>query len=959
MPKSAPAGYDAFMSYSHAADAQFAPFLQRAVQRFAKPWYRLRSVRIFRDQTGLAVTPELWPEIQRALDASRFFILLASPEAAGSEWVRKEVEHWLTLDRPAPLIVVTGGAVQWHTATGDFDWSKTTSLPRSLSGVYRHEPLYLDAEAIKAEDLSERHAKIRSASAQIYSRLTGRGLDEVIGADVREHRRNVSTATAAIAILALSAGLYLHQRAETARQQAIAATRRQLDMAKGLGLESFSRNGGPDAVNVSARDAGRAAMLAVESVNLVPTLEGNDALHAHLALIPAISSERQFPAGVESAALSPDGGSVAVRSNDGAISILPADGAGAGRSISPQADARLIQVATDGRLFGVRGRELVEFGSRKSWSIDVEDPARIRVSPDGQYYATAVPASHEAEALVTVWRTDGAQIGQWRVGRPLSLPIAFSSQATFFAFVDHGRVAVADLRTGSLRRTIETELVEITALAVDRSGDAVLVFGWEPDPKYIIRKNFVLRSFPTTGQSTFRPVYYRGESDPGIGSMAIDLKDGLIAFGGGAPGWVKVLDYVSSATLAIVRDDAMTSWTLAESQQNPAIITTGKTRVQRWSIRREPAEATRPRTVVEADFGPRAALSGNGGRLAVAGIRKETNSSFLTVVDLGSGEQAMDRPLASAPEKLLLSPDGGYVAVWCVDGTVQIISVALKQVVWSASAPTAAGNRGAPLYLAFSPDGRAVVWGRSTEGITVQNLATADRRPVSGPVDGLTAVAVSAKASQVAWLSLSSGSVDRSCPCAVTAIRGKGEGEAKTLSKTPAASGEGPLAGAVAFDYSGERLAVGVSHGSLQVFDVGAHRASLSLVNEGSIDSVAFSGDDRYLLTTGSGRLLNGPEQSEVSLWGLAEGRRLWRSLSTDTISGFGMKGDDSSVVLARSTVVPRTGYLGIAAEELSWRPADLVRIGCRLVKYRLSPEERYAFLSDSREGPCPAPPGK
>ena len=47
----APTLYRAFISYSHAADGKLAPTLQAALQSFAKPWYRLRSIRVFRDKT--------------------------------------------------------------------------------------------------------------------------------------------------------------------------------------------------------------------------------------------------------------------------------------------------------------------------------------------------------------------------------------------------------------------------------------------------------------------------------------------------------------------------------------------------------------------------------------------------------------------------------------------------------------------------------------------------------------------------------------------------------------------------------------------------------------------------------------------------------------------------------------------------------------------------------------------
>ena len=106
--------YKAFISYSHAADGRLAPTLQSALHRFAKPWNRLRAMRVFRDQTGLGVTPALWGSIQTALEDSEYFLLLASPRAAQSAWVDREVEFWLeTRSSSQLLIVLTDGELQW------------------------------------------------------------------------------------------------------------------------------------------------------------------------------------------------------------------------------------------------------------------------------------------------------------------------------------------------------------------------------------------------------------------------------------------------------------------------------------------------------------------------------------------------------------------------------------------------------------------------------------------------------------------------------------------------------------------------------------------------------------------------------------------------------------------------------------------------------------------------------
>jgi hypothetical protein len=71
------APYDAFVSYSHAKDKPIAAALQSSIQTLGKPWYRLRALRVFRDDTSLSATPHLWPMIEQALGQSRYFLLLA------------------------------------------------------------------------------------------------------------------------------------------------------------------------------------------------------------------------------------------------------------------------------------------------------------------------------------------------------------------------------------------------------------------------------------------------------------------------------------------------------------------------------------------------------------------------------------------------------------------------------------------------------------------------------------------------------------------------------------------------------------------------------------------------------------------------------------------------------------------------------------------------------------------
>ena len=96
--------YDGFISYSHAADDLLAPRLQSALQRFAKPWWKRRAVRIFRDESSLSANPHLWSSITEALDTSGWFVLLLSPDAARSEWVNQEIAYWVEHRDPKKIL---------------------------------------------------------------------------------------------------------------------------------------------------------------------------------------------------------------------------------------------------------------------------------------------------------------------------------------------------------------------------------------------------------------------------------------------------------------------------------------------------------------------------------------------------------------------------------------------------------------------------------------------------------------------------------------------------------------------------------------------------------------------------------------------------------------------------------------------------------------------------------------
>jgi tetratricopeptide (TPR) repeat protein len=200
------ASYDAFISYSHAKDKPIAAALQSVVQTLGKPWYKRRSLRLFRDDTSLSATPHLWPSIELALGQSRFLILLASADSARSPWVGKEVAYWLdhkSID--TLLIAVTDGEVSWDPAGADFTWSEATPLPVFLKGRFPTEPKWVDLRAYR-DGASKGDRRFTELGADFAAAIHDVPKEDLLSEEVRQQRRALSLAWSAVVLLMMLGG---------------------------------------------------------------------------------------------------------------------------------------------------------------------------------------------------------------------------------------------------------------------------------------------------------------------------------------------------------------------------------------------------------------------------------------------------------------------------------------------------------------------------------------------------------------------------------------------------------------------------------------------------------------------------------------------------------------------------------------------------------------------------------
>lgn len=147
---------------------------------------------------------QTWGEkIRDGLQQSEYFICLASPEYAQSKWCRREAEYWRehkAVDQF--LIVLTKGEILWDDASGDFDWEKTTALPRELSGMFKGVPFYIDfRDAGPKETLTLDHEPFRTRLVLLAATLHGKSVGDMSSEAARQHRRTLRIRNAAIAVL--------------------------------------------------------------------------------------------------------------------------------------------------------------------------------------------------------------------------------------------------------------------------------------------------------------------------------------------------------------------------------------------------------------------------------------------------------------------------------------------------------------------------------------------------------------------------------------------------------------------------------------------------------------------------------------------------------------------------------------------------------------------------------------
>lgn len=725
--------HDAFISYSHAADQTLARELERALEHFAKPWYRRRALDIFRDEGNLNLSSHLQGSLVRALDRSRFVIHLASRAAAASPWVRQELAHWLdeTQSRRDRLIlVVTDGDLVWNDATGDFDHAASTAISPAMHGVFPGKPFYLDMRWVTAAPESLRDdTRFRTAVVSLVATIRGLPAEDLAGEDAEQHRRTLRVRNVAIGALAVLsaaaiAGAWLATiRAREAAEQREVARREAKTAREALArssVDAAARHASADQPAATLAHLARAARADPESpaTAWIAEIAFNEPLWlpgpplAHAGSIVAV-------------AVTPDGTRVVTGSVDGTARLWDvATGAALGAPMAHDGPVRAVTFSPDGRHVATTSSDR----TARVWDAATGAPVAAPLvhtwrvhsavfSPDGRRLVTTT------HGHAHLWDT-----ATWREATP-PLDHGNGESIDAAAFSPDGRVVVTaaadytvrgwDVATGAavgqVRHRSDVVDVEFSpdgrhllTASLDRTAQLWDVSSGAAEGSPLVHTGFVERArfsrdgrFIVTASSdgtariwetaTQRPVGTPLTHAGGVNSARFSA-DGRLVITASADHLARVWDAATGMPVGrpLEHAEGVNDALLTADGRAITVSSDGTARV--WTLAGAPVAAT---TLVHDDAAWHAEFSRDGTKVAVVAVRRAH------VWNVATGQKlAVSAAMPQSPSRAHFSPDGRWLATES-RGDVRL---------WDAATGAPIGEPHLGMHeAAFSPDSRHVL----------------------------------------------------------------------------------------------------------------------------------------------------------------------------------------------------------------------------------------------------------
>ncbi|MBA2641848.1 MAG: PD40 domain-containing protein [Actinobacteria bacterium] len=853
-------------------------------------------MRIFRDEASLSADPALWTSIVRALDRSRHFLLLASPQAAASRWVAREAAHWCeTKPSDRILIALTDGELHWDDVRSDFDWKRTTALPETLRGAFSEEPRFVDLRWARTEEhLSLSHANFRNAVADLAAPLHGVPKDVLASEEVRQHRRTIRVARAGALVLACltAAALFFGVFALRQRDEA----QRQLRLSQSRQVATQARLDLPERLE-------RGVLLSLAAFGVDPTVEARDSLiRAARRTDSIIGYLRGHSAGVVSVDFSPDGRLVASGSEDGSVALWRvADGRRLSRlrlgdrlrALAFSPDGRVLACGTSGvvTLWDPTRRRRV---GRFTTAGLVEN---IVFSPDGKTMAVStlegvvlwdIPQARVRTTLAgaasgVAFSPDGRTLVVTRFEGPAVVYDAARGQTllTLPVEADGGPVAVSP-NGKFLATTVEEQTVVLLSLTQRRivarllgHRAAVYDVAFSPDGETLATASF----------------------DGTLGLWDMKRRRRLVALRGHS-------DFVTSVAFSPDGD------TLASGADDRTVIL--------WRISSDHHVVARNGETAEA-----VAFSPDGGTLAFAGA----GDNRVSLRSVQTGRTVALSGHRSAVWELAFSSDGALLASISADRTVIVWDVDGRRRL--ATLRTRVGEVGDDgSALAFSPDGTTLASSGEQSSILLWDTRRWSRvAKLRGHSEGIHGLAFSPDGTLLASVGWGDSNVFL--------------WDVASRQKTGSLVGHQDGILAVSFAPDGRTLASGSFDKTAIVWDVeGRSQRAVLRAHNNNVNAVEFTNHGRFLVTAGEG--------GDIVLWDVATARPLAEPLRghQGPVYDVTVSPDGTSVVSAGGDATVRL-----------WAPLplgtdiDVVRARlCGLVGRRLTELEWRQFLPGRQE---------
>lgn len=530
------AQYDVFISYKRdsdqsVGDSKLAEAVERGLTRLKGPLFRTRTLNVFRDTSDLAAYPNLWQSVANALDASKYLLLVASPEARDSDWINREVQHWKVHKPPGYVLIAwAAGDLKWNRAGGGFDPCRTTCLPpAAFQGLFTSEPNAVDFRWVRGMPrwrLRLGNRQFLNKIAEIAAPLHGKSKKELYDSERHRQRRMRFAAVLTVSLLLSSVTFGIYQTHRADAEQTVAVSQRLAVLSMGL------RDSDPVAAELLSVAAWRIAPTpeARASLRAAATMRGRGVIITSLDHIESVAFSQDnrtlITGGYDrtvrfwdvtaqralgepladttgrpyAVAVSPDGRTLATSDSDRTIRLWdmttrqpingPVDGS-TGRTVGSVLEGHTAPVVSldfspDGRVLVSGSRD----GTARLWDVSTYRPVgkvvtgysagsnAIAYSPDGRTVAVA-----RVDNTVLLWDAVVHQpvgtipAGDYGVPRA----IAFSPDGTALATSGDGNenpgVRVWDVSTRQLRSQIRTAHSDVITVLAYNSEGSVLATG--------------------------------------------------------------------------------------------------------------------------------------------------------------------------------------------------------------------------------------------------------------------------------------------------------------------------------------------------------------------------------------------------------------------------------------------------------------------------------------------------